>query len=501
MKLQTLALLIALASAPMGVRAQSFGGSTQVEGIPTAPVVRGTFQRTVNSIGELKASRSSIIVSPFEGKIVRLLPEGSAVKKGEPLLWMDTDELEENLKDHEASLLLAQKDLESAKEEYRLQELQNDYNLKAEEARVELAEQRLKDAEQKFATEKELVARNISARTKLEEAELSMTQAGVELRSARINLQKTRENLASNLRVKQTGIDKAQLEIQRIEREIKDVKERIDSATLTAPTDGEIAFFRIWKNGSSSKVAEGDQVWPRLNLMEIPDRSQMLAVVPVNELDVAEVREGQQAEVYLDAVPGRAFKGTVERKSIVPIDQNAAGGSGRWGGGQSSNSSGPKEFEVRITIAEREDFFYQGMTANVRIVTSEKPEALMVPLEALTLEGDTVGVFRANATGGEFVPLTVRQTNDRFASVEGSLSERDSVFLRHPKLAMEEARQRGFAALKKIEGALHEERAKQEAAEAAAKPPAPPAVGAPAAEGNGDRLRRRPQQAGEGARP
>jgi HlyD family secretion protein len=430
-------------------------GSSQTEAIPTAPIVRGTFQRTVNSIGELKAARSSMIVSPFEGKIVRLLPEGSAVKEGEPLLWMDTDDLDENLKDHEASLLLAQKDLESAREEYRLQEIQNEYNLKGEEARVELAEQRLQDAEQKYATEKELVERNISARTKLEEAELSMTQAGVELRSARINLLKTRENLASNVRVKQTGIDRAQLEIERIERQIRDVKSRIDTAILRAPTDGEVAYFRIWKNGTNAKVAEGDQVWPRLNLMEIPDRSQMLAVAPVNELDVAEVREGQAAEIYLDAVPGRSFAGTVDRKSIVPIDTSQSGG-GRFGG--ASGTSGPKEFEVRITLADREPYFYQGMTATVRIVTTALENSLMVPLESLTLEDDKVGIFRASSDGGQFVPVEVLQTNDRVAAVKGSATETDRVYLRHPKLDAEEARQRGFNALRKVEAALREAR-------------------------------------------
>ncbi|MBI1291073.1 HlyD family efflux transporter periplasmic adaptor subunit [bacterium] len=439
---------------PMGASAQS-SSATQSDSIPSSPVVRGTFQRTVNSIGELKAARSSIIVSPFEGKVVRLVPEGSPVKEGEALLWMDTDELEENLKDHDASLLLAQKDLESAKEEFRLQEIQNDYNLKSEEARVELAEQRLKDAEQKYATEKELVDRNISARTKLEEAELTLTQAGVELRSARINLLKTRENLASNLRVKQTGIDKAQLEIERIERLIRDVKSRIDTAILRAPTDGEVAYFRIWKNGTNSKVAEGDQVWPRLNLMEIPDRSQMLAVVPVNELDVAEVREGQAAEIYLDAVPGRMFPGTVDRKSIVPIDTSAAGG--RWGGGSSTNS-GPKEFEVRITLADREPFFYQGMTATVRIVTVAIEGALMVPLESLTLENDKVGVFRSTTDGGQFVPLEVLQTNDRAAAVKGTITESDRVYLRHPKLPLEESRQRGFNALRQVEADLRKSR-------------------------------------------
>jgi multidrug resistance efflux pump len=408
----------------------------------------------VNSIGELKAARSTIITAPYDGKIVKLVPEGAPVAQGDPVIWLDTDEFTEQLKDHDAQLQLALKDLETAREEYRLQELQNEYNLRAEEARVELAEQRLVDARQRATTERELVERNISARSKLEEAELSLAQATVELRSAQINLQKTKENLSSNLRVRQTGIDKAQLEVDRIQRQIKDVQDKIDQAILRSPTDGEVAYFRIWRSGSSTKVAEGDTVWPRLNLLEIPDRSQMLAVVPVNELDVAEVMEGQAAIVTLDAIPNRTFPGTVERKSIVPIDTQQLGG--RFG--TTTGGGGPKEFEVRVRLTDREPFFFQGMTAAVQIVTSGMEQATQIPLEALTLENEQVGAFRLSGTVSEFVPLTVLMTNDRHAAVEGGLRAGERVALRHPNLPADEARARGFATLQRVEADLREKR-------------------------------------------
>jgi HlyD family secretion protein len=462
--------------------AQERVSSSAIAAIPTARVQRADFHRTVNSIGELKAAKSSIITSSFDGKIVKLVPEGTAVKKDDPIIWLDTEEFETERKDLEAQLLLAQKDLEAAKEEFRLQELQNEYNLKSEEANVTLAEQRMADAEQKFETEQTLVERKISARSKLEEAELALSQSQVELRSAKINLQKTRENLSSNLRVKQTGIDKAQLEVERIERRIKETQEKIDSSILRAPTNGEVAYFRIWKNGSSAKVAEGDQVWPRLNLVEIPDRAQMLAVVPVNELDVAEIQPGQPAEVELDALPGRTFRGAVERKSVVPIDSSQMAG-GRMGG-VTTTGSGPKEFEVRVMLSDSEEFFYQGMTAVVRVITAELKDALQVPLEALTVEGEKLGVFRRDGT---FVELAVVQANERRAAVEGPLADGDEVLLRHPGLNATDARSRANDAMKRVEVFLKEKRQKAGQAEGAKAPPGPNAGGGGAAPGEGRR--------------
>lgn len=444
--LLVLGLLAVAAGTLYGLTMMKPGASASASSIPTVKVIQGPFEKTVSSIGELRASKSAIIASPYDGKVVRLVEEGTAVKAGDPVIWLSTDDYTDKLKEVEPQLLLAQKDLEAAHEEYHLQELQNDYDLRAEQARVELAEQKEKDSQQKFDTEKILVERRISPRSNLDQAQLSLLQAGVELRSARINLQKTRENLSSNLRVKQNKIDKAQLEVDRINKNIEDLKKKIDEATMRAPANGEVSYFKLWKNGTAAKVAEGDQIWPRLNLLEIPDRSQMLAIVPVNELDIAAVEQGQRAQITLDAAPGRIFPGIVDRKSIVPIDNSAASRRG----GPAPTSQGPREFEVQVRLEEQDSSFFQGMTATVVIQVSQLPQALQVPIESLTLRGQEVGVYRTSGIGPEFVPLEVKMTNGRHAAVDGPLKPEDKVYLRNPKVELQEARALGYEALRII---------------------------------------------------
>lgn len=435
--------------------------------IPALPVTVSTFEKTVNSIGELRAAKSTIVSSPYEGQVVKLVEEGTAVKQGDPVVWLSTTSNEDNLKEEEPVLALAQKDLETAKEQYRLQELQNEYSLKSEEAKVELAEQKLKDAEQKFETEKILVERRISARSELDSAQLALLQAGVSLRSARIDLQKQKENLASNMRVKQTGIDKAQLAVEKSQRRIDEFKQRIADGTLRAPANGEVSYFKIWKNGTSAKISEGDNVWDRLNLLEIPDRSQMIAVVPVNELDIALVEQGQPVSIYLDAVPDRVFSGTVNRKSIVPIDNSQMSRRGP----SSSASQGPREFEVNIMLNDNEPFFFQGMTASVRIQVAKRENALQVPLESLAMKGEEVGVYRAGM-GSDFVPVKVLDVNESTAVVEGALKAGEKVYLRNPNLELAEAREQGFEALRRVRrqlDAVTEEKARKASAEQAAQ--------------------------------
>ncbi len=462
-------------------RAQSAATARGASGIPTASVRKGSVVRTVSSIGELKASRSALLSAPFEGKIVKLVPEGTRVAPEDPVIWMDTEELDQKMIDTEASLRLAKKDHEAAEEAYRLQEIQNQYNLEAEQARVELAEQRLRDSEMKYDTEKILVDRKISATSRLDDAQLVKLQSAVELRNARINLKKTEENLASNLRVRQTQIDKAKLEIDRIEKVLTDTQQRIDSAVLRAPVAGEVTYQRSFRQGQSTKVAEGDSVFPRQNLVEIPDRSEMVALVPVSELEIASVEIGQSAEVLLDALPGQRFKGTVDRKSIVPIDTS----SGRGG---STTTTGPREFEVRIRMADSNPLFFQGMTATARIEVGRADDALIVPIEAMAARDGKLGVY----TGpGSFKAAKVLLINDLVAAIEGDVSEGETVYLRDPAGTLDEARVTGRAALAMVRKQLE---ADAEAKRAAAPPP--PALQPQ----EGERPRRR-RPAGEQAAP
>ncbi|MEO8376805.1 MAG: hypothetical protein ABI579_03975, partial [Candidatus Sumerlaeota bacterium] len=49
------------------------GGSGISKNIPLLPVTVGTFEKTVNSIGELRASKSTTVSAPYEGQIVKLV--------------------------------------------------------------------------------------------------------------------------------------------------------------------------------------------------------------------------------------------------------------------------------------------------------------------------------------------------------------------------------------------------------------------------------------------
>lgn len=406
------------------------GDLIDVSRIPQASVDRGTLEVSLESIGELRAAKSSVLGAPFEGKIIQILEEGTRVQEDDPVIWFETVDIEEELEEEEAQLALDRKNLEAAKEAYELEKIKNEYTLESERTKVESARQAFEDAKQKYEAEQVLYERNISPETKLNEARLKLLQAELDLRNAQINLAKVEENLTSNLRVKERDIEKEQLKVDRAEREVEEERRDLESAVVRATSPGDISYLKIWKSGNIAKVAEGDQVWRRSNLVEIPDTSEMLAIVPINEIDISEVEEGQEAQVELIALPGRKFPATVAGKSIVPISDPSSRSWDRSG----EDKPGPREFEVRVRLNESNDLFRQGMTASARIVIERYEDVLLVPVESiLEREGESGVWVLKNGGNPEFKPVKVIATNEFSAAIEdGPVTTGNKVLLAPP---------------------------------------------------------------------
>ena len=106
--------------------------------------------------------------------------------------------------------------------------------------------------------------------------------------------------------------------------------------------------------------------------------------VRLNEVDVARVYVGQPAEVRVDAVPEKVFKGMVSKIAPAALDRlltrsvNPAAGQGEvaW-------------FDVEIKLNETHPDMKLGMSANVDIVAKKLVRTLTIPLDAIVEEEGT----------------------------------------------------------------------------------------------------------------
>src|SRR5690606_27438812 len=115
-----------------------------------AVVERRTIADHVEVIGMVKARESDILNAPFNGKIQRLIPEGSFVNIGDVVAEMETTDIEENLETYKVDVELRKSEMEQRIAEYQLQEEQNHLDLEGSRATVDYAKVVLQDAKRKF---------------------------------------------------------------------------------------------------------------------------------------------------------------------------------------------------------------------------------------------------------------------------------------------------------------------------------------------------------------
>ncbi len=152
---------------------------------------------------------------------------------------------------------------------------------------------------------------------------------------------------------------------------------------------------------TSKRVLDGHFVEPGEEMFTISDLSSVWVLAELYEQDIPRAVKGESAEVRIDALGDRTFKGRIS--FLDPSLDSAA-----------------RTLRARIEIPNPEALLKPGMWATVRI-QGEPIEALTVPLDAVVDTGTHTYVFVETASG-EFSPRPVvvgRKFRDRIELLSG----------------------------------------------------------------------------------
>ena len=110
-------------------------------------------------------------------------------------------------------------------------------------------------------------------------------------------------------------------------------------------------------------------------LMRVAPQDQMTVQVSIDELDILSVSQGQTAEITVDALPGRAYYGTVSQ--IDPLGKN---------------TGGHTRYTITITI-DKDENMLQGMNATAILTVGMTENVLTIPAAALNQRGSRSFVY------------------------------------------------------------------------------------------------------------
>lgn len=147
---------------------------------------------------------------------------------------------------------------------------------------------------------------------------------------------------------------------------------------FVSPLDGVVTNLPLHVG---ENVVMGIQNSPGSLVMTIADLSVITAEVKVDETDIVNVRLGQPAEVTIDAIPNKTFKG-----KVTEIGNSAIIRSTGLASSQSNIASQEaKDFKVVVTLESPPENLRPGLSATAKVQTATKKSVLAIPIQALTI--------------------------------------------------------------------------------------------------------------------
>ena len=188
--------------------------------------------------------------------------------------------------------------------------------------------------------------------------------------------------------------ERASSDLRQVQGLISVQTEKIADYTIVAPMDGIV----LRRDGEVGEIAEAGQILFRIG---VPQPLQVVA--EVNEEDIPRVALGQLALFRTDAFPGQRLEGKV--REITPMGDIAA-----------------KTYRVKMALPD-DTPLKPGMSVEANIVTREKPNALLVPADAL--KDNAVFVLDGSRVRKREVSVGIRGT--RSVEVLSGLAEGERV--------------------------------------------------------------------------
>ncbi|MBD0823140.1 efflux RND transporter periplasmic adaptor subunit [Aestuariibaculum marinum] len=403
MKIKKIVLWTAIALTPILIF--SFYNSDDSESASlTTKVVRGTFNDEVIISGEAQSTSSKQINGPsnarrfglYNIKIQDLVPEGTVVKKGDYIGKLDVSELNGKILDAEINL-------DNAQSAYTQQQLDTTLTLKQERNAI-----------------KDLLF-------EIEETKLELNQSKYEapavIRQLEIKLEKSERNLKS--KKEDYSIKKQQSNAKMIiaSNNVSKNKKRIDELlelqkqfTIYSDEDGMVTYIKEW-NGSKKQVGSTISPWEPA-IASLPDLTKMESKTYSNEVDVRKIKQGLTVKVGFDAFPDIELEGIVTEVANV---------------GETKSGSDIKLFQVLIKLNGTNENIRPGMTTSNRILTKQKEDVLMIPLEAIFSKDSISYSYVKSGLSIEKQEVELGSSNNEVVIIKNGLKENDVVYLNKPE--------------------------------------------------------------------
>ena len=345
--------------AVLGIGSSIFRYETtkDVTTVQSGKVTREDLTSIVTASGEVKPRTYSNVLGEGFGKITEIVvKEGDRVKRGDELLRLESIQPGADVDAQRAAIQSAQDALTSA-----------EANFRSAEATVAQRKATFEGADLDWQRGQELYKAGLIPKQDYDSRKATYDGAKAGLVASQAQMQQARSDR-----------DKAQANLDQQKYMLTRLADVLRKTTYVAPIDGVVTYIavRVGEN-----VVPGIQNSSGSYLMTISDMSVVTAEVMADETDVVNVHLGQVADVTIDAIPGKTFKGKVTEMGDQAIIRSTGLATTQT---QASNQEA-KDFKVVVTLDDPPQNVRPGLSTTAKIQTAQEKSVLSIPLQSIAL--------------------------------------------------------------------------------------------------------------------
>jgi len=326
--------------------------------VQTAKVVKAdNLISQVTASGEVKPTTYTNITAQGFGRITDILVrEGDHIKKGDRLLLQENVQANADVQAQAAAINSNESGVQAASASY-----------KAAQADLIQQEANLEKAKLDYDRGQGLYKDGLIPKQDFDQRKTAYDAAVAAADSSRARVQAQKAQL-----------DQVRSQLDQSKAVLVRTKDVLQKTTYVSPINGIVSYL---------PVRVGEYVVPGIQnangsfLMTLSDMSTVTSEVKVDETDIVNVRINQDADVTIDAIPGKVFKGKVTEIGSQAVLRS----SGLATTQTTTSNQEAKDFKVVVTLDNPPENLRPGLSTTAKIKTAEKKNVVAIPIQALAV--------------------------------------------------------------------------------------------------------------------
>jgi RND family efflux transporter MFP subunit len=431
---------------------------------PSFEVKPGPLLVTVIGPGSLESARNQDVYCQVEGTttIIKIVPEGTQVKKGEAVCELDSAALRDQLINQRITTKSAEANFQNAKLTREVAQIavteyvEGIYPQEQDRAKrtiataqsaIQKAESRLERTRRARQELKDELAARKGARTSADimaaldlDDRIEAVEQAIEVERGALELARTRQRVLEDytkgktIKELQSEVEtahsdelakQATWELQKSKEE--KLEKQIANCTLFAPIDGLVVYANAPSViGGRPTIEEGVSVRERQKILSIPDLRRLQVNAKVGEAWIDKVMVNQTVKIRVHAFADQVLNGRVLEVSPLPDVTNLF-------------TYPQKVYTTRVAVANRLPGLRPGMTADVEILVDQKDNVLSVPVEdVVRYDGKDHLAVQKPGGGFDWRDVVLGVSNDKYVEVKEGIRSGERVVLNPAALMSEE---------------------------------------------------------------